>query len=677
MNHLTKTLLSLLLLLGFAACVNQDFDAPPVEGIDPGITPDATIAELKALYRPGSLTAVEQDITIGGVVVADDRSGNFFRSFILQDASGGIQILINQTNFYNFFPIGRELFIKCKGLVIGESNGVLQLGGYVYVQNGAQQLGDIIALDDHIIRGKRVGDPEPRLRTINSLNTADINTLVRLENVEFDAIELGFTYGDAVGRRTLNRTLKDCSGATIAVRTSGFATFASAQVAGGNGTITGIYSVFGTTKQFFIRELSDVVMNGDRCSGGGGGTPGAEELMTIQEVRNLFSAGTVVGPSNRKIKGVVISDRENNNWDGRNLVIQDATAGIAVRFNSNHNFSLGQEIEVAISGQELSEFRSLLQVNNVPNNVARSLGMGVLPEPQEVTVGQIIGNIKTWESRLVRIKGATIAAGTYGGSRNVSDGTGAVPMFTRTQASFAGQSVPSGTVDVTAVVSIFNDPQILIRNTNDIVAGTGGGGGDPGGGGGESLTIKEVRDLFRAGTTVGPAGRKIKGVVISDRENNNWDGRNLVIQDATAGIVVRFTAAHNFSIGQEIEVSVGGQELSQFNGLLQVNNLPANMATLIGAGTLPTPREATINQLIANLNDWESTLVTIKNATIAAGTFSGSRNVNDGTGTLPMFTRAQATFAGQNVPGGTVEITAVLSRFNTAQIVIRSPADIK
>ncbi|HMO40251.1 MAG TPA: DUF5689 domain-containing protein [Saprospiraceae bacterium] len=677
MNHLIKTLLALFLLVGGAACVNQDFDEPPVEGIDPGITPDATIAELKALYRPGSLTAVEQDITIGGVVVADDRSGNFFRSFVLQDASGGIQILINQTNFYNFFPIGRELFIKCKGLVIGESNGVLQLGGYVFVQNGAQQLGDIIALDDHIIRGKRVGDPEPRIRTINSLSTADVSTLVRLENVEFDAVELGFPYGDAVGRRTLNRTLKDCSGATIAVRTSGFATFASAQVAGGNGTITGIYSVFGTTKQLFIRELSDVVMNGDRCSGGGGGTPGAEELMTIQEVRNLFSAGTVVGPSNRKIKGVVISDRENNNWDGRNLVIQDETAGIAVRFNSNHNFSLGQEIEVAISGQELSEFRSLLQVNNVPNNVARSLGMGVLPEPQEVTVGQIIGNIKTWESKLVRIKGATIAAGTYSGSRNVNDGTGAVPMFTRSQASFAGQNVPSGTVDVTAVVSIFNDPQILIRNTSDIVAGTGGGGGNPGGGGSESLTIKEIRDLFRAGTTVGPAGRKIKGVVISDRENNNWDGRNLVIQDATAGIVVRFAAAHNFSLGQEIEVSVGGQELSQFNGLLQVNNVPGNMATLIGAGTLPTPREATINQLIANLNDWESTLVTIKNATIAAGTFSGSRNVNDGTGTLPMFTRTQATFAGQNVPGGTVEITAVLSRFNTAQIIIRSPADIK
>ncbi|MDX1941498.1 MAG: DUF5689 domain-containing protein [Saprospiraceae bacterium] len=670
MKYLFQKLLILFLLVGFTACIDQEFDEPPVDGVDPGLTANATIAELKALYKSGTYTPIEQDLVVKGVVVADDRSGNYFRSFILQDASAGIEILINLTNAYNFYPVGRELFIKCQGLVLGEYNGVIQLGGYVYIEDGAQQLGDIQALDEHIIKGKRGTVPEPKIKTINTLGPGDISTLVRLENVEFAGSEVGLPISDQVGRQTLNRTVLDCNGGKITLRTSGFAIFANKLIPEGNGTITAIYSVFGTTKQLYIRDYSDIVMNDPRCSGGGSGN---EAFVSIKSLRDLFKSGTSAGPANTKIKGIVISDKDNNNWDSRNLVVQDSTGGIAIRFANNHTFALGQEIEVITSGQELSEFNGLLQVNGVDNGLAKSNGAGTLPTPREATAAQVLSNLENWESTLVKIKGATIAQGTYSGSKNVTDGSGSVVMFTRSQATFAGQAVPSGTVDVTAVVSQFNSAQLVIRNTNDV---SSGGGGNPGGNA-ELLSIKELRDLFKSGTTAGPANKKIKGVVISDKDNNNWDGRNLVIQDSTAGIVVRFQAAHTFAIGQEVEVSIGGQELSEFNGLLQVNNVAGSLAKLIGPGTLPTPREATINQILTNLEAWESTLVKIKGATIASGTFSGSKNVTDSSGTVVMFTRSQASFSAQNVPSGTVEITAVVSQFNTAQIVIRSPSDIK
>lgn len=471
MNYLLKSFLILFVFAGLTACVDQEFDEPPVDGIDPGLTANATVAELKNLYKPGRLTPVEQDLIIKVVVVADDRSGNYYRTIIVQDATAGIEVLINQTNAYNFYPIGRELFIKCKGLVLGEYNGVVQLGGYVYAEGGAQVLGDIIALDDHIIKGKRVGAPKPKVKAINALNAGDISTLIKLENVEFAASDVGLPYADATGRQTLNRTVVDCNGNSITLRTSGFSIFASDRTPEGNGTITAIYSVFGNTKQLYIRELSDVVMNDARCSGGGSGK---EELITIKEVRDLFKSGTTSGPANRKIKGIVISDKDNNNWDPRNLVIQDATAGIAVRFRNNHNFALGQEVEVVISGQQLSEFNGLLQVNNIDNDFSKSNGAGTLPTPREATVSQVLTNLENWESTLVKIKGATIAGGTYSGSKNVTDASGTVALFTRSQASFAGQTVPGGQVDVVAVVSQFNSAQILIRNTSDVTGGTGG-----------------------------------------------------------------------------------------------------------------------------------------------------------------------------------------------------------
>lgn len=674
MNRLFNLLFIFLLGITFNACIDQEFDEPPIDGEDPGITPNATIADLKGLYKAGQFVSITEDLTIGGVVVADDRSGNYYKSFILQDETAGIEVRINQTSAYNFYPIGRQLFIKCKGLVLGDYNGVAQLGGYIYIEDGAQNLGDIVALNDHIIKGKRVEVLAPKVKKISELTTADISTLIKLENVEFASTDVGLTYADIIGRASLNRTVTDCNGNKILLRSSGYATFAGEKIPEGNGFIVAIYSVFGRDKQLFIRELTDVTLNGTRCTAGGGST-GNETVISIQEIRNLFKAGTQSGPAGRKIAGVVISDRANGNWDTRNLVVQDASGGIALRFASNHAFNVGDAIEVVVSGQELSEFNGLLQVNNIENNLVKKTGTGTLPTPREATAAEVKANLENWESTLVKIKGATLSGGsTYSGTRKVNDASGNVDLFTRSQASFATQNLPSGTVDVVAVVSQFTNAQLVIRSASDVVT-SGNGGGDPGTS--ELISIRTLRSNFAGTTTSAPAGKKIRGVVISDKDNNNWDGRNLVIQDTSGGIVVRFTANHSFTLGQEVEVNVGGQELSEFRGLLQVNSVANNLATALGNGTLPTPREATAAQVVANAEAWESTLVKIKNATIASGTYSGSKNVTDASGTVVLFTRTQATFASQNVPTSAVEITAVVSQFDTPQLIIRNTTDVK
>jgi hypothetical protein len=153
----------------------------------------------------------------------------------------------------------------------------------------------------------------------------------------------------------------------------------------------------------------------------------------------------------------------------------------------------------------------------------------------------------------------------------------------------------------------------------------------------------------------------------------------MIIQDATAGIVVRFLNNHTFDLNDEVEVDISSQSLITFNGLLEIDQVPNANAIKTGTGTV-TPMVMTIAQI--NTGTWtnlESTLVKINNCTIT-GTqpISGSKTLNDGTGTLTLFTRSQATFASTNYPTGTVSITGFLGIFNTTkQISIRSMSDIQ
>ena len=150
-----------------------------------------------------------------------------------------------------------------------------------------------------------------------------------------------------------------------------------------------------------------------------------------------------------------------------------------------------------------------------------------------------------------------------------------------------------------------------------------------------------------------------------------------MIQDGSAGIVVRFDADHNFPLGQQLQIDVTGQELSEFNGLLQVNNVLLSNATDLGPGTMPTPRVATVAEIISNYNTWESTVVEISNATFAGGsTYEGALDVSDGTGTIVHFTRGAASFAGDAIPGGAVTLTCVITDFNAPNIFIRNLSDV-
>jgi DNA/RNA endonuclease YhcR with UshA esterase domain len=471
-NFPLLSLTALLLTVGFTACVKKDFDEPPVGGDPVTITANTTIADLKALHVTSSgFDQIADDLIIEGIVVMDDRSGNYYKTLVIQDASGGIEVKFNDASLYNQFPVGRKIFIKCQDLILTDYNNLTQLTGSTVEQGG--QVDDVglteVQVRKKVVKGP-VGTsaPVPTVVTIDQLKQGSsnyISTLIKLENVQFSSPDADKTYADPVTQFSLNRIIEDCSKGQILLRSSGFSDFAGELTPTGNGTITGVLGIFGNTLQLYIRDLNDVDMRGDRCTGVGG------ELMTIGELRTKYTGSTTTAPGNRKIKGIIISDRVANNITGKNLVLQDGTAGIVVRFSANHSYNLGQEIEVEVSNQELSEFNGLLQVNNISLDKSGVLfGSSNTITPRTATIAEINANSEAWESTLVKILGATISGGgtPISGGKTVTDATGSIPMYTQTYAAFANMATPTGPVTLTAIVSDFNGKQIAVRNPSDM-----------------------------------------------------------------------------------------------------------------------------------------------------------------------------------------------------------------
>lgn len=282
----------------------KKFTDPPVLG-EPGIVANISIKDVKARYTSGAPVAITDDAVIEGVVSCDDRSGNYYQQIAVQDSTGGVLLRLAGNNHFNNYPVGRKLFIKLKGLYLGQYNGTLQFGGGVdtpYLNQGGVTLLATNLQDQHIVKGALNQPLVPKLVTVSQLTTSlqdrYVSTVIKLSGYEFSAADRSKNYAD--DGFSGNRIIQDCSNLSankITLRTSDFSNFATMQVAQGNGDIIAVYSFFGSTKQLTIRDTTDVRFNNPRCptfSGEGQITLGTTSPYTIN-FDNLGTAGLPAG----------------------------------------------------------------------------------------------------------------------------------------------------------------------------------------------------------------------------------------------------------------------------------------------------------------------------------------------------------------------------------------------
>jgi Family of unknown function (DUF5689) len=508
---------SLFFLLVFSVSFNackKGFDTPGNTG-DPGVVATVSIKDLKSRYTSGAAVAVTDDQVIEGVVVCDDKSGNYYQQIAIQDATGGILLRLGSANLYNYYPVGRKIFVKLKGLYLGQYNGTLQLGAGIdsaYISQGGVTLLAFNLFDQHIIKGPLNQPITPVVVTASQLTTSlqdkYVSTLIRMEDVEFAATDTGKSYADL--GQSGNRIVQACAAPgsnRITLRTSNYSNFAEVKVPAGNGGIVGVYSYFGSTKQLTIRDTSDVRFTNSRCGSG------PTTLMNIDELRSLYAGSVTYAPIGKRITGIVISDRSTNNLNNQNIYIQQGNglAGICIRFTAAHSFDLGDSINVNVTGQELSEFNGLLQLNNVPLAYATRVATGKAITPRTATFAAIQTNFRAWESTLVRIVNITSlvggTSGRWGGSVTMTDATGTLISFTSTTATFASNSFPSTADSFVGYLTPFNTTrQIAFRNLSDVVAGAG----PPPGSSGLPLTNSPYVQNFDGIATGLPQGISVK-----------------------------------------------------------------------------------------------------------------------------------------------------------------------
>lgn len=260
--------------LAFHALIACDkkFDAPPVF-VAPDIKADFTIAELKNLHTNGQVEEITEDKIIRGIVVADDRSGNFYKSIVIEDSTAGISVSLDRYDLYTDYPIGREIFIKVKGLYLGDYNKLVQLGGGIDRSEAVPALAPLASklFDQYIVRGSFSNKVDPLVVTVAQLNDAYQNRLIQINNCQFSIADTAKTFALAgqSSPSAVNYTLTTCSGEKIILRNSNYADFAAYNLPNGNGPITAIYTVYGTTKQLYIRDTTDTPFYQLRCDGSG------------------------------------------------------------------------------------------------------------------------------------------------------------------------------------------------------------------------------------------------------------------------------------------------------------------------------------------------------------------------------------------------------------------------
>ena len=285
---LSGTLLMIVLATIISVSCNKKFDEPPTPAqvlIDTSISNHlVSVKDLKAKHSIGGLEQITDNVILKVTVSADDKSGNFYKSLAVQDATGGISLKLDRSNLYIDYPEGRVIYIKCQGLYISDYNHSIDLGVLDNSNPGSPLLGSIpsVFFETYITKYK-LGDTvtiRPKVVTLAQLKavaaltgtniiTKDTlqNVLIQVNDVELATSDVGYIYSDtSAAKKTVSRKLTDCIGTTgVVLYTGGYSDFASLKIPTGKGSLTGIYTPYNKTAEIIVRDTNDVQMKDTRC----------------------------------------------------------------------------------------------------------------------------------------------------------------------------------------------------------------------------------------------------------------------------------------------------------------------------------------------------------------------------------------------------------------------------
>ena len=285
MNYINRLLILNIVTLFFSCVNDDDYSIPIPDDAENIVIPTNQLTTFKAVYERyeqavnnGNLIAViNEDLYIEGYVISSDLAGNFFEELIIQnkiddsnpdhDPRLGLKLEINVGNLSDIYEFGRKVYVKLKGVTIGESHGVLSIGRGE--DSKIEQIQDY-EYRNIVLRTPEVATMAPKMSSLINLTEADENTLIQLDNMQVNRFDLGLTYaGESIDEFDGLRVLENCnSGISIILQTSTFSDFKSLPVPQNKGSIRGVLSrdFRDHFNVFIVNSSSDVVFDSnERC----------------------------------------------------------------------------------------------------------------------------------------------------------------------------------------------------------------------------------------------------------------------------------------------------------------------------------------------------------------------------------------------------------------------------
>lgn len=436
-------------LISISSCKKNNFDSPPHDYPDLAAG-NITIDSLKSLYTGGSPITITADLNITAIVIADDKSGNFYKTIVIDDGTAGLQVLIDNGSLYPDFPVGRKININCKGLVLGTYAGNTQLGGFIdltAVGNIPQAL-----IKTVFTKGSLNNDITSLIQhtTIQGLNNSMNSRLVELDSVEFEDGSLDKPYADVYKAipASGDRYLHDCSNNSIDARTSNFAKFAFSNVPRGKGTLLAIYTVYNSTKQLVIRDTTDLHLTGFRCDGS---DPNARPIFSENFEAMTYLSTTITNWDNIAVAGSKVFKVNNAPSSQNNQYVQMSAFG-GTSEPSNITWLVSPSINLDASTNEILSFRSAAGFYRSGTNFEVFISTNYSGDPTTATwapLSAIIPSINTTPP-----SGNTFTPFTSSGPVDISGYSGSVHIGFKYTGSGTGNQTTTFEIDDVKVTGI-------------------------------------------------------------------------------------------------------------------------------------------------------------------------------------------------------------------------------
>ena len=225
------------------SATRPEFSELPDDDSESGLV---SIAYLKSRCKGLSAT-IKADISIKGTVVANDLFGEFFKTLVLVDESGGVEVSIDKERLCADFPLYSNVAITCNGLAVGRVGGKVVLGA----QPTGEFTTDRIAERDiskYLLRLEgSATSVVPRRVAIADLGVEHVSDYLLFEGVRFADDEVGRTWCELVDNELCetDRHIIDKAGNTLIVRVSPYSSYATEKLPSGVGALCGIVEYSG------------------------------------------------------------------------------------------------------------------------------------------------------------------------------------------------------------------------------------------------------------------------------------------------------------------------------------------------------------------------------------------------------------------------------------------------